>query len=72
MRAAVGTAHRYLQSRANLFPVVYIFRTIMTVLNGISSPVSTESSCIIFGDGKIFDIKFLDGDSLIVLWAVKG
>lgn len=44
----------------------------MTVLNGISSPVSTESSCIIFGDGKIFDIKFLDGDSLIVLWAVKG
>ncbi|KAI8634954.1 anaphase-promoting complex, cyclosome, subunit 4-domain-containing protein [Xylariaceae sp. FL1651] len=50
---------------------VYIFRTSMTITNGISSSVTTELSRMTLGDGKILDLKFLYEDSLLVLWASK-
>ncbi|KAL7627099.1 hypothetical protein AAE478_003875 [Parahypoxylon ruwenzoriense] len=50
---------------------VYIFRTTMDVLNGISGAVTAEVSSVILGDGKILDLKFLYGDSLLVLWLAK-
>ncbi|KAJ8125266.1 hypothetical protein O1611_g8373 [Lasiodiplodia mahajangana] len=51
---------------------VYIFRTSTTITNGISSSVTAELSRMILGDGKILDLKFLYGDSLLVLWMPKG
>ncbi|KAI1781496.1 anaphase-promoting complex, cyclosome, subunit 4-domain-containing protein [Hypoxylon cercidicola] len=51
---------------------VYVFRTTMSVLNGISGSVATSISCMILGDGKILDLKFLNDDSLLVLWSVEG
>ncbi|KAI0449526.1 anaphase-promoting complex, cyclosome, subunit 4-domain-containing protein [Xylaria acuta] len=47
---------------------VYIFRTSITITNGISSSVTAELSRITLGDGKILDLKFLYDDSLLVLW----
>lgn len=44
----------------------------MNVLNGISGSVSTEVSSMVLGDGKVLDLKFLDNDSLLVLWAQRG
>ncbi|KAI1213345.1 anaphase-promoting complex, cyclosome, subunit 4-domain-containing protein [Annulohypoxylon truncatum] len=51
---------------------VYIFRTSMSVLNGISGSVTTEVSCMDLGDGTVLDLKFLYNHSLLVLWAPKG
>lgn len=51
---------------------VYVFRTEMSIINGISSAVSTSVSSLALGEGKIIDLKFLDGNSLVVLWASKG
>ncbi|KAI8960282.1 anaphase-promoting complex, cyclosome, subunit 4-domain-containing protein [Daldinia sp. FL1419] len=48
---------------------IYIFRTTMNVLNGISGSVVTEVSCMVLGEGKVIDLKFLNDDSLLVLWA---
>lgn len=50
---------------------VYVFRTTMGVLNGISGSVTTEVSCMILGDGKVLDLKFIYDNSLLVLWAQK-
>ncbi|KAI1376808.1 anaphase-promoting complex, cyclosome, subunit 4-domain-containing protein [Hypoxylon crocopeplum] len=50
---------------------VYVFRTTMSVLNGISGSVNTEVSCMVLGDGKVLDLKFLYDDSLLVLRAPK-
>lgn len=44
----------------------------MSVLNGISGYVATEVSCMILGDGKVLDLKFLNDDTLFVLWALGG
>ncbi|KAI1458241.1 anaphase-promoting complex, cyclosome, subunit 4-domain-containing protein [Annulohypoxylon moriforme] len=51
---------------------VYIFRTTMSVLNGISGSVTTEVSCLDLGDGTVHNLKFLCNNSLLVLWAPKG
>lgn len=51
---------------------VYIFRTTTSVLNGISGSVTTEVSCMVLGEGKVLDLKFLYDDSLLVLWAQRG
>ncbi|KAI1345917.1 anaphase-promoting complex, cyclosome, subunit 4-domain-containing protein [Xylaria sp. FL0043] len=48
---------------------VYIFRTSTTITNGISSSVTTELSSMTLGNGKVYDLKFLYDDSLLVLWA---
>ncbi|KAI1384528.1 anaphase-promoting complex, cyclosome, subunit 4-domain-containing protein [Hypoxylon trugodes] len=50
---------------------VYVFRTNMNVQNGISGSTTTEVSCLVLGDGKVFDLKFLHDDCLLVLWAPK-
>ncbi|KAI5859345.1 anaphase-promoting complex, cyclosome, subunit 4-domain-containing protein [Durotheca rogersii] len=46
---------------------IYVFRTSMDVLNGISGPVTTDATSIVLGGGKVVDLKFLY-DSLLVLW----
>ncbi|KAI0901529.1 anaphase-promoting complex, cyclosome, subunit 4-domain-containing protein [Annulohypoxylon nitens] len=51
---------------------VYIFRTTMSVLNGISGPVTTFVSCVELGDGRVLNLKFLCNNSLLVLWAPEG
>ncbi|OTB09784.1 hypothetical protein K445DRAFT_323643 [Daldinia sp. EC12] len=51
---------------------LYIFRTTMSVLNGISSSATTQVSCMVLGEGDIIDLKFLYDDSLLVLWAQNG
>ncbi|KAI1097365.1 anaphase-promoting complex, cyclosome, subunit 4-domain-containing protein [Jackrogersella minutella] len=50
---------------------VCVFRTTMDVLNGISGSVTSKVSCMVLGDGSVLDLKFLHGDSLLVLWAPK-
>ncbi|KAI0382736.1 anaphase-promoting complex, cyclosome, subunit 4-domain-containing protein [Hypomontagnella monticulosa] len=50
---------------------VYVFRTAMDVLNGISGLVTTRASCIVLGDGKVLDVKFLYDDNLLILWAAR-
>ncbi|KAI2464147.1 anaphase-promoting complex, cyclosome, subunit 4-domain-containing protein [Annulohypoxylon bovei var. microspora] len=51
---------------------MYIFRTTMSVLNGISGSVKTEVSCMDLGDGTVLNLKFLNNNSLLVLWAPKN
>ncbi|KAI0883552.1 anaphase-promoting complex, cyclosome, subunit 4-domain-containing protein [Annulohypoxylon maeteangense] len=51
---------------------VYIFRTAMSVHNGISGSVITSVSCMDLGDGTVLNLKFLCNNSLLVLWAPKG
>ncbi|KAI1808750.1 anaphase-promoting complex, cyclosome, subunit 4-domain-containing protein [Daldinia bambusicola] len=51
---------------------VYIFRTTVSVLNGISSAAVTQVSCMVLGEGEVLDLKFLHNDSLLVLWAQSG
>ncbi|XXG96668.1 hypothetical protein Hte_002958 [Hypoxylon texense] len=51
---------------------VCVFRSTMSMLNGISGFVVTEVSCMILGDGKILDLKFLNDETLLILWALEG
>lgn len=44
----------------------------MSVLNGISGPVTTFVSCVELGDGRVLNLKFLCNNSLLVLWAPEG
>ncbi|KAK5632044.1 hypothetical protein RRF57_007758 [Xylaria bambusicola] len=68
----VGPPNKRQQSSSELtIHLVYIFRTSTTITNGISSSVVAELSRMTLGDGKIFDLKFLYDDSLLVLWAPK-
>ncbi|CAJ2506065.1 Uu.00g001950.m01.CDS01 [Anthostomella pinea] len=52
--------------------LVYIFRTATTITNGISGSVTKSVTCIVLGNGKVLDLKFLYDDCLLVLWASKG
>ncbi|KAJ1335436.1 anaphase-promoting complex subunit 4 [Microdochium nivale] len=47
---------------------VFIIRTTTAVINGISSDVAAEAAAVGFGDGEIIDLKFLDENSLLLLW----
>ncbi|KAK8022140.1 Anaphase-promoting complex component Cut20/Apc4 [Apiospora rasikravindrae] len=50
---------------------VHIYRTDVSVVNGISGDTRTSSSCLSLGDATIIDIKFLHGDSLLALISVN-
>ncbi len=48
---------------------VYIFRTEITIINGISSAMLTAAcGLVLAGDGTVADLKFLDDEVLLVLW----
>ncbi|KAK6077182.1 Anaphase-promoting complex subunit 4 [Seiridium cupressi] len=46
---------------------VHVFRTEVVIVNGISGAVVTQHSHLKLGDAKVFDLKFLDDKSLLVL-----
>ncbi|KAH8653357.1 anaphase-promoting complex, cyclosome, subunit 4-domain-containing protein [Xylariales sp. PMI_506] len=46
---------------------IHIFRTETKVVNGISSTVATQHSCLTLGNAKVLDLKFLNQNSLLVL-----
>ncbi|KAI0127922.1 anaphase-promoting complex component Cut20/Apc4 [Xylariales sp. AK1849] len=50
---------------------VHIFRLETVIVNGISSTVTTQGSCLSLGEAKILDLKFLYEDSLLVLLVLK-
>ncbi|KAK8015746.1 anaphase-promoting complex component cut20 apc4 [Apiospora marii] len=51
---------------------VHIYRTEVSVVNGISGATRTSYSCLSLGEAKIIDIKFLHGDSLLALISVNS
>lgn len=51
---------------------VYIFRTSIRIINGISSNVDTTVSAVSIDEGKIVDLKFLNGNTLILLVNKQG
>jgi anaphase-promoting complex subunit 4 len=51
---------------------VYIFRTAIEIINGISSAVSTSVTGVSLAGGRILDFKFLNDSSLLLLWAAQG
>lgn len=51
---------------------VYIFRTSIRIINGISSNVETTVSAVSIDEGKIVDLKFLNGNTLILLVSKQG
>lgn len=52
--------------------LVYIFRTGIEIINGISSAVSTSVTGLSLAGGRILDFKFLNDSSLLLLWAAQG
>ncbi|KAH0443344.1 anaphase-promoting complex component cut20 apc4 [Colletotrichum camelliae] len=50
----------------------YIFRTSIRIINGISSNVNTTVAAISIDEGKIVDLKFLNGNTLILLVSKQG
>ncbi|KAK8061034.1 anaphase-promoting complex component cut20 apc4, partial [Apiospora hydei] len=50
---------------------VHIYRTEVSVVNGISGATRTSFSCLSLGEATIIDIKFLHGDSLLALISVN-
>ncbi|KAK2000619.1 anaphase-promoting complex component Cut20/Apc4 [Colletotrichum falcatum] len=46
---------------------VFIFRTSIRIINGISSNVTTTTAALSVDDGKIVDVKFLNRNTLILL-----
>jgi anaphase-promoting complex subunit 4 len=56
---------------SNSLGSVHVFRTDTSIVNGISSTVKTQNSCLTLGDAKVLDLKFLYEDSLLVLLSLK-
>ncbi|KAG4436181.1 hypothetical protein IFR05_008341 [Cadophora sp. M221] len=52
--------------------VVRIVCVMLSIENGVSSQHSISSSSIQLGAGQVRDVKFLDENSLLVLWEVDG
>lgn len=44
----------------------------MEIINGISRPVLTAAAGISISSGRIVDFKFLDEQSLLLLWLNPG
>ncbi|EFQ28492.1 anaphase-promoting complex component Cut20/Apc4 [Colletotrichum graminicola] len=51
---------------------VFIFRTSIGIINGISSNVTTTTAALSVDDGKIVDVKFLNSSTLILLVCKQG
>ena len=51
---------------------VYLFRTEIEIINGISRPLSTRACCLLLQEGNISDIKFFTDELLLVLWTSQG
>nr|XP_036584808.1 anaphase-promoting complex component cut20 apc4 [Colletotrichum truncatum]KAF6794458.1 anaphase-promoting complex component cut20 apc4 [Colletotrichum truncatum] len=71
----VGFLVDYLTARANgIFKDIaeaqkriYIFRTSIRIINGISSNVTTTVSALSIEEGKIVELKFLNSNTLVLL-----
>lgn len=51
---------------------VYVFRTAISIVNGISGAVATQASSMTLGNGRVLDLKFFHHNHLLVLWALPG
>ncbi|GKT43951.1 uncharacterized protein ColSpa_04132 [Colletotrichum spaethianum] len=51
---------------------VFIFRTSIRIINGISSNVTTAVAALSIGDGKIVEARFLNSSTLILLVSKQG
>ncbi|KAK1971203.1 anaphase-promoting complex component Cut20/Apc4 [Colletotrichum sublineola] len=51
---------------------VFIFRTSIHIINGISSNVTTTIAALSVDDGKIVDLKFLNSSTLVMLVCMQG
>lgn len=51
---------------------VFVFRTFIHIINGISSNVVTTVAALSVDSGKIIDSKFLDSNTLILLVSKQG
>lgn len=49
-----------------------IFRMALSIESGISTVRSIESCTVQLGKGDILDLKFVDDNTLFVLWNSKG
>ncbi|KAL0931684.1 anaphase-promoting complex component cut20 apc4 [Colletotrichum truncatum] len=52
--------------------LVYIFRTSIRIINGISSNVTTTVSALSIEEGKIVELKFLNSNTLVLLVSKQG
>ncbi|KAL8328790.1 hypothetical protein RB597_004515 [Gaeumannomyces tritici] len=55
-------------SRRDQEGALYIFRTKITMLDGMSTEITTDACALALTEGKLVDFKFLNEDALIVLW----
>lgn len=52
--------------------LVYIFRTTVRIINGISTTTSKTCAALRLSDHKITDMKFLDHETLVLLLKTTG
>jgi anaphase-promoting complex subunit 4 len=55
-----------------IYPPVRVIQIALVVENGISTVQSVDSSAVQLGNGQAKDIKFVDGNTLLVLWESNG
>ncbi|KAI1862462.1 hypothetical protein JX265_009176 [Neoarthrinium moseri] len=55
----------------NFKNIVHLFRTDTHIINGISSTVKTQHTCLSLGDAQVLDLRFLNEDSLLVLLSLE-
>ncbi|KAK1987036.1 anaphase-promoting complex component Cut20/Apc4 [Colletotrichum cereale] len=51
---------------------VFVFRTSIRIINGISSNVATTTATLSVDDGKVVDVKFLNSNTLVLLVCNQG
>lgn len=51
---------------------VYIYRHILSVVNGVSSTKASLQATVELGSGSIQDLKFVEDGTLMLLWKSKG
>lgn len=51
---------------------VHLYRTEISVVNGISGTATTTHTCLTLGEANVLDLKFLNEEFLLVLLSLKG
>ncbi|KAF3481127.1 uncharacterized protein GIQ15_03886 [Arthroderma uncinatum] len=63
----------YIASKSRTIPHrFYIYRNILTVVNGVSSTKASHLATVDLGSGSIRDLKFVEDGTLMLLWSSKA
>lgn len=67
-RVRISLLHVDVILNTKIWLAVYIYRTVLDSINGVSSTRATSVASITLEEGEIRQLQFVEDDTLMVLW----